>query len=81
MDSDGYFELHSYEIEWQNKLSAKQLEWTSRVPKQFSALILSQSDSALNFPPKWVSTGTTNSIRTNSRHEIKLSAKHLEWTS
>ena len=79
-NSDGHCKLHVYEIETWNKLSGKLLEWTWHSSYLVFARISNPSDSTVNFPPKWVSTGNVNCMHTKSSHEMKLSTKYPEWT-
>ena len=81
MGFDGICKLHAYEIESRNETEYQYPEWTSYASPLILAHISNPSDSVLNFPPKWILTGTLSSILTKSSDKMKLSAKHNDWTS
>lgn len=71
----------SIRMKWRDeiKLSAKHSEWNSYAPMLISSCISSLSK--LAWKHQWrVPFSSTNSSRTKSQHEKKLSAKRPEWS-
>ena len=62
------------------KLNAKHPKRTSYAPKLILACIFNPPQSVLNFPRQRIQSCNIKCMRTKSRHEIKLSDKHHEWT-
>ena len=72
----GQYKLYEHKINERNETECQYLGWSSYTPYHILACISNPSESVWHFPRRWVPPETANSIRTKSRHGMKLSAKH-----